>query len=303
MKSIFPSLCLLIAVAFCHSAFGQDVEFQADTIVGQVPPTVLDDSAARTSLLGMTSGHYGGLSLNVKIDEAGNVVGIGSVSGPGLVCSSTTRPDIVHLRLSVASAAKTIRFKPATLDGRAIPSSGRLYFRVEGSYPKPAQESTNPGSDTAILVRGDDGVRGGVVQNDTKAPVPPISDRSTVYSGPVRTSKNPPAVLGSNDSGNAGATSGQSRTLSGGVLNGKAISLAKPTYPAAARAVNASGAVNVQILIDEDGSIFLAVPVTGHPLLRESSRLAACEARFSPTLLEGKPVKVQGVITYNYVAP
>ena len=94
-----------------------------------------------------------------------------------------------------------------------------------------------------------------------------------------------------------------SRPISGGVLNGKAVSLPKPIYPAAARAVRAGGAVTIQIIVDEDGTIFSAQAVSGHPLLRQASRTAACEARFNPTILQGNPVKVQGVITYNYVAP
>lgn len=97
------------------------------------------------------------------------------------------------------------------------------------------------------------------------------------------------------------STAGESKSLSGGVLNGKAQNLPKPTYPRAARAVRASGAVPVQVLIEENGDIFSAEAVGGHPLLRGESVLRACEAKFSPTLLEGKPVKVSGIITYNYV--
>jgi outer membrane biosynthesis protein TonB len=90
-------------------------------------------------------------------------------------------------------------------------------------------------------------------------------------------------------------------TVSGGVLNGKATVLARPNYPAAARAVRASGSVPVQVLIAEDGSMFSAAAVSGHPLLRRNSEIAACGSRFLPTLLSGKPVKVSGIITYNYV--
>ncbi|MEP6924406.1 MAG: tetratricopeptide repeat protein [Pyrinomonadaceae bacterium] len=43
------------------------------------------------------------------------------------------------------------------------------------------------------------------------------------------------------------------KTISGGVLNGKAIELPKPVYPPSARAVRASGAVNVQVTVDEKG--------------------------------------------------
>jgi periplasmic protein TonB len=90
--------------------------------------------------------------------------------------------------------------------------------------------------------------------------------------------------------------------ISGGVLNGRAISLPKPPYPAIARQAHASGTVVVQVTIDENGSVISARPVSGHPLLQAVAVAAARQARFSPTKLSGQPVKVTGVITYNFVA-
>lgn len=89
--------------------------------------------------------------------------------------------------------------------------------------------------------------------------------------------------------------------ISGGVLNGKAISLPKPEYPQIARAARASGTVVVQVTIDEDGNIISASAISGHPLLKAASVQAAYGAKFSPTLLEGKPVKVAGTINYNFL--
>jgi protein TonB len=94
---------------------------------------------------------------------------------------------------------------------------------------------------------------------------------------------------------------GRPLMISGGVLNGKARSLPKPGYPRAARAVRASGAVAIHVLIDTDGHVYSAEPVSGHPLLRADTRMAACSASFGPTLLRGQPVKVSGIITYNFV--
>ena len=91
------------------------------------------------------------------------------------------------------------------------------------------------------------------------------------------------------------------KTVSGGVLNGKAISLPKPNYPPAAKAVRAGGSVSVQVLIDEQGRVVSASAVSGHPLLQQAAVAAARGARFSPTLLSGQAVKVSGVITYNFV--
>ncbi|MCB1023575.1 MAG: TonB family protein [Acidobacteria bacterium] len=85
-----------------------------------------------------------------------------------------------------------------------------------------------------------------------------------------------------------------------GVINGKAISLPKPSYPAAARAVRASGAVNVSVVISKDGSVMSASASSGHPLLRAAAVSAAQRARFQPTLLSGQPVEVSGVIVYNF---
>ena len=121
----------------------------------------------------------------------------------------------------------------------------------------------------------------GAVQLYAQDPVP---SASPVYQAPVQTgTKAPP------------------KQIVGGVLNGKAISLPKPPYPPAARAVNASGTVNVQVLIDEEGNVIGATALSGHPLLRAAAVEAAKQAKFSPTQLQGSPVKVSGVIVYNFV--
>jgi TonB family protein len=91
--------------------------------------------------------------------------------------------------------------------------------------------------------------------------------------------------------------------VSGGVLDGRAISKPMPPYPALAKAANVSGTVVVRVLIDEDGKVTEAHAVSGHRLLRESAENAARNARFAPTQLSGKPVKVSGVITYTFVTP
>lgn len=88
--------------------------------------------------------------------------------------------------------------------------------------------------------------------------------------------------------------------VSGGVLNGSAISLPKPVYSAAAKAVGAQGQVKVQVLIDESGRVVSANAVGGHPLLQPEAERAARNARFTPTLLTGVAVKVTGVIVYNF---
>ena len=100
----------------------------------------------------------------------------------------------------------------------------------------------------------------------------------------------------------AAQTNNVPKIVNGGVINGKAKSLAKPVYPSAAQAVNAEGAVSVQVTIDEAGNVSSANAVSGHPLLRQAAENAALQSKFAPTSLSGQPVKVSGIIVYNFVA-
>lgn len=84
------------------------------------------------------------------------------------------------------------------------------------------------------------------------------------------------------------------------VLNSRALVLPKPTYPAMARQIRLQGTVTVQVLIDEAGRV-LSAKGSGHPLLIPEAEKAARQARFSPTVISETPVKVSGVITYNFI--
>ncbi len=129
--------------------------------------------------------------------------------------------------------------------------------------------------------------------------------KNTISTPPPVTAYGTPKIVSGNVAVNKDITPQPSppvitRNVPGGVLNGKAIDLPQPPYPPAARAVHASGTVSVQVLIDEDGHVVSANAVSGHPLLRSAAQ-AARSARFSPTMRGGAPVKVSGVINYNFV--
>jgi TonB family protein len=90
------------------------------------------------------------------------------------------------------------------------------------------------------------------------------------------------------------------KPVSGGVLNGAAISLPSPTYPETAKRLRMSGVVSVEVVLDETGKVISARAISGPPALREVSVVAALRARFSPTKLSGQPVKVTGSINYKF---
>ena len=91
------------------------------------------------------------------------------------------------------------------------------------------------------------------------------------------------------------------KLISKGVITSEAISLPKPPYPGIALQVRAQGTVAVQVVIDETGRVISAHLMSGHPLLAAAAVKAAYQARFSPTMLGDQPVKVSGLITYNFV--
>jgi protein TonB len=88
--------------------------------------------------------------------------------------------------------------------------------------------------------------------------------------------------------------------ISSGVLQGMAIKKPAPPYPPIAKAARASGAVVIQVLISEDGRVEQAEIQSGHPLLRDAALQAARQWVFRPTTLSGVPVKVQGLLTFNF---
>jgi protein TonB len=122
---------------------------------------------------------------------------------------------------------------------------------------------------------------GPVVGEPAEAPPPVI--RATPQQTPAPQRPSGPVVLPSS------------------VLTGKAVSKPAPPYPAIARAAHVQGPVAVQVLIDEQGRVVSAKATSGQPLLMQAAVQAAYQARFTPTLLGGQPVKVTGVITYNFV--
>jgi TonB family protein len=93
------------------------------------------------------------------------------------------------------------------------------------------------------------------------------------------------------------------KPVSGGVLNGSAISLPSPSYPDTARRMRQAGLVQVEVVVDENGKVISARAMSGPPSLRDVAVQAAYRARFSPTKLSGQPVKVTGQINYNFTLP
>ncbi|MCI0392032.1 MAG: TonB family protein [Acidobacteria bacterium] len=101
----------------------------------------------------------------------------------------------------------------------------------------------------------------------------------------------------------AGKTSGTEKVVrkSGVALEQEAVKKVEPVFPPIAKAARASGAVKVEVTIDEAGKVVSVRAVSGHPLLRDSALAAARQWKFKPTIVSGKPAKVGGILTFNFV--
>lgn len=88
--------------------------------------------------------------------------------------------------------------------------------------------------------------------------------------------------------------------ISSTVLQGKAIERRVPIYPELVRRIRLQGDVAVEVIISPEGRVESARAISGHPMLIATSLEAARNWRFEPTILNGVPVRVTGVITFVF---
>jgi periplasmic protein TonB len=88
--------------------------------------------------------------------------------------------------------------------------------------------------------------------------------------------------------------------VSSTVLQGKAIERVVPVYPELPKRIGLKGDVSVEVIISPEGRVESVRVVNGHPMLVNSALEAARRWRFEPTLLNGVPVRVTGVITFVF---
>ena len=131
--------------------------------------------------------------------------------------------------------------------------------------------------------------------SDLRVHVPAMSEADRRLYESIKSTIAPPTVIAADPNPPPKAQ------VHGGILNGRAVKLVKPSYPAEAHTAGASGQVTVQIVFDEAGKVIWARATSGHPLLRTACEDAAWQSTFPPLRLSGEPVKVKGVLLYNFV--
>ena len=222
-----------------------------------------------------------------KYDEKGNISEMTLLNADGSLLSKETYKyefdsigNWVKMTTSVAVVEnQKIVFDPTEITYRTI------FYYLDASMAKMVQQPANPAS-----VQLPAASMNSIHVNTVQPPVANVSNSSSANSDRVSLASDAPAPR-------------IMKPVSGGVLNGKALSLPVPHYPQLAVRSRTTGTVQVEVIVDENGKVISAQATSGPGQLRDAAIEAAKQARFSPTKLSGAPVKVVGLINYNFTLP
>ncbi|MCI0487399.1 MAG: TonB family protein [Blastocatellia bacterium] len=197
-------------------------------------------------------------------------------------------------------------------------AEGKLYFKLSTKLPQSSRGGAvvdNFGQVLCIAVAGPAG------EKDNRFAIPSSYLTSVLLSGEERPpdipNDEPPKSPGTIIGGVAGGASGPEKpkdapappppppssppdTVVKSSRRPSVIRRAQPLYPPLAKAARITGTVTVEVTVDEEGDIFSARIISGHPLLKEASLNAARAWKFTPTLFDGKPVAVIGHLTFTF---
>ena len=151
--------------------------------------------------------------------------------------------------------------------------------------PQPARAGTGVGSGIGVGRGVGKGIGRGV-------PPPPAPVAAPASPATAPTAPPPPPPARKQPKNQRGKDKGE---------RGNLIEAPTPVYPIEARRQRIEGTVRLKITIDEDGNVISATPQSGPEALQGASQDAAYKARFQPTTKEGKPVKVEATLAYNFV--
>ncbi|HBR56587.1 MAG TPA: hypothetical protein DEA22_03815 [Blastocatellia bacterium] len=99
---------------------------------------------------------------------------------------------------------------------------------------------------------------------------------------------------------NASITKDEVKQVTGGIINGRAISFPPPEFPYGLRITAGPVVVSVKVLVSTEGHVLSAEPISGPGVFYYNARIAACKAIFSPVELMGQPIEIEGVLNYVF---
>jgi TonB family protein len=273
-------------------------EKQALALVQAMPASDLDAKLPGRSFAGWVEQVIGPRAGVVwQLTECGEQIGAPGESGqdmPACAEINAVLPDKrrVLIRISVGTFKKGLTGKPAFF-GAVIEQNEGLY-RVPRLYDLPE------------MLRAPDGLSNKRAATKTKNRIVNLPE---INVGPVKI-----VMLPHNPSNVPGAPvqvetppaaappplPQEPEKVSESVLQGRAITRVNPVYPPNARKMNATGTVEVEVTISEEGLVVDARAISGHLALRSAAVEAARKWVFKPAILSGAPVKIKSVLTFTF---
>ncbi len=93
---------------------------------------------------------------------------------------------------------------------------------------------------------------------------------------------------------------GQTAMLQSHALQSYATAKTAPPYPLEAKQVRAQGSVEVLVETNEAGTVTSAKAISGRNELRKAAEEAAKQWRFANPVINGKTIRVRGILTFNF---
>ena len=200
--------------------------------------------------------------------------------------------------VSARTAANESTFKPSP--GREFAAQGKP---TAGTAVKLASKVDRiPESSMRARVPSVSGSEPLAVQRETPASVLTGTTEAPIEPPPIAAGGSQPDVL------NRLLTTpvqepGLALPISQGVSNGYLVHRVSPVYPPQARELRMQGAVRVDAIISEQGTIESVKVVKGAPVLARAAVEAIRQWRYKPYELNGKPVKIATTITVQFKLP
>jgi len=203
----------------------------------------------------------------------------------GKVRDARVRRSVPMLDAAALEAVRQWEFTPTLLNGAPVP----VVLTVTVNFvPK---ETPGVISGAAAGVKG--GVAGGVAGGVSAAVVGGVTAGS--FDAPPPPPPPPPGSSGAKSIADPGAI-----RIGGGIAPPRKVVHVNPVYPPDAKEAKVQGVVTVDVLIGADGKVEQTTVLRSIPMLDQAAVDAVRQWEFTPTLLNGVPVKVIMTATVNF---
>jgi TonB family protein len=297
--TLFLAMCLCVSVA----GVTQTVSFekQALSLTREMPASDLDDALPAhffaewfNKIVGPNAG------VVWQLTECGEQIGVPGQPGYDLPACAEINAVLqdgrrVFVAISVGTFKKGLTGKPAFL--RAVIEQSEQFHQVDRLRDLPNMLRSSP-----IL-----SAAGG---KNRIADLPALEQESlpivaSFYSFAPMSSHVPPGDKALSQAGESPPPPPRllveaPEIAPESVSQSRAIIKVKPAYPQAAKKLNASGTVEVEVMISETGVVIEATAISGHLALRNAAAEAARKWVFEPARRDNTPVKVKSVLTFVF---